>query len=274
MFRVEKSKTLKENMIPEGKNWRFELNLCSDEECYNMEEYFDPEDEEFVIISFENCTYRLIHGFPGDNPIGVIVDENDNIVDTCGELSMEHYEGNDMSHSMIEWYEEITENGTNYFSDFWYVQDRNNEQTHLSTDLDNIHRCNNSLTANTFDNFKYAEFLFSINLKSIDFPEDVQLQDQWKHFLKIDDIDDWELKNKNCKIFAFEEINHLLIHGGRGDNKIGIIIDENKNIVDLCCNIPQISRFKGDETSNLILNWYNRKTLGFTDYSSDIWSTE
>lgn len=266
MFQVEKTETLKNNMIPDRKNWRYELSLCDDEEYYDMECDLDPEDEEFVIISFKHCTYRLIHGFPGDNPIGIIVDENNNIIDTCGELSMEHYDGDEKSKSIIAWYEIITKDGTDYFSDFWYIEDRNDEPPLFLTELEQFSMGNNG---------NCSDFLFSINLKNIDFPEDVKLQEQWKHFLRIDNINNgWELKSGNYKIFAFEEINYLLIHGNRDGEEIGIIVDENKNIVDLCCNLPQISRFRGDKTSNLILNWYNMKTNEFSDYSSNIWKTE
>jgi len=125
MFSVKESKVMYNNMITPNKNLKYEMLLTdfTDDEREEGEDYDDLEasEEGFVLITFNECSYKMINGFPGENPICVIVDKDDNIIDTCSECSLDNYDGDDLSKSMIEWYDKVTCDSCNYDDAFWYT---------------------------------------------------------------------------------------------------------------------------------------------------------
>jgi hypothetical protein len=65
---------------------------------------------------------RLIHGFPGDNPVGIVL-HFDNIMASVGELAQDKYQ--DFADAkeikeVIDWYNSITKESCRYHDRFWY----------------------------------------------------------------------------------------------------------------------------------------------------------
>lgn len=87
-----------------------ELYLLED---YVDDEYLDAQDFVILILMDGKDKYIMIHGFPGDNPLGVIYDQRDHIIVWVGE-------GMDESDSdpFYVWYNLITNNGIEYPSIF------------------------------------------------------------------------------------------------------------------------------------------------------------
>jgi hypothetical protein len=72
--------------------------------CLNDRNQEDLNDGDFIIgiIEYNNKLYNLIHGFPGNNPRGLIYDNNYNII---AELEHSLDEDNDF----IKWYNSLDE---------------------------------------------------------------------------------------------------------------------------------------------------------------------
>jgi hypothetical protein len=62
----------------------------------------------------------LVHGFPGDNPVGIVVDINKKILTSVGELAQNKYTTHHAK-EISAWYESITMNACDYKDDFWYA---------------------------------------------------------------------------------------------------------------------------------------------------------
>lgn len=84
-----------------------EMNLDNYDEGYIR-------DQDFVLM--ELCMgvkkYNLLHGFPGDNPFGIVYTENGETVDFLGS-------GIDPTTPFRKWYIEITENCSKHPSEFF-----------------------------------------------------------------------------------------------------------------------------------------------------------
>ncbi len=88
--------------------------MCLDEEWPNQ--YY--EDQDFVFFSVQDSkgkVFDVVHGFPGDNPFGVVYDD-DCIFDLLGS-------GDSISNSEVEkWYNKITKDATSFYKlDFMIV---------------------------------------------------------------------------------------------------------------------------------------------------------
>ena len=92
------------------------------------------EDEDYVILSFEGTDIQMLHGFPGDNPFGLLVRGRELVLE-FGEpfaimdeyafvgndvVSEFHSKKEDMVARIMEWYMAITGNMCNYGHEFWY----------------------------------------------------------------------------------------------------------------------------------------------------------
>lgn len=97
------------------------------------EYYFDDQEtrdmwiETFMVLNLDNDLI-LIHGFPGDNSVGVIVDKNFKIKNSVGQCASQKYtyyinaiEDDDVS-DIIDWYDEITDCSMTYEDLFWYPE--------------------------------------------------------------------------------------------------------------------------------------------------------
>lgn len=92
------------------------------------------EDEDYVILSFEGTDIQMIHGFPGDNPFGILVRGCELVLEfgepfaIMGEYAFEgndavgefHSDKEDTMSQIMEWYMAVTGNMCNYGHDFWY----------------------------------------------------------------------------------------------------------------------------------------------------------
>lgn len=86
-------------------------------------DYEDDEhlfDSDYVYITFllKGKIYSMVHGFPGDNPMGIVYRKNEYYIVGEGRPLIDN-----QPHSIIdEWYEEVTEELTGYKDDMWYAR--------------------------------------------------------------------------------------------------------------------------------------------------------
>ncbi len=93
----------------------FENNLYID--AYNEDDE-GLMDSDYIIADLEinGKTYIMIHGFPGDNPIGVIFNDTE-----------KHIVGEGLDEKVNEvknWYRTASNNSSDFQQRFWYTRDR------------------------------------------------------------------------------------------------------------------------------------------------------
>ena len=90
-------------------------------ECYEDDEYLVESDYVIFDLEINTVKYTMIHGFPGDNPAGVIFNENE---------SYDIRNQGDNKNEVYDWYNKTTENGSNFEDSSWYAspRDTNDEE--------------------------------------------------------------------------------------------------------------------------------------------------
>ena len=80
-------------------------------DTYDDNEHLQESSYIICDILFRDKLYVLVHGFPGDNPVGAIFNHNETYI--VGE-------GGQYNDNIPEnWYDDITEHATNYNHWFW-----------------------------------------------------------------------------------------------------------------------------------------------------------
>lgn len=108
-----------------------ELNLTKEQISdlilgfYIQESYCPAEDDYiFCILKFREKEYYMIHGFPGDNSVGMIFNFDRREFYMVGELCPQSKPDN--IHSLQKWYKQKTYGGSYYEDGYWYSSPRKN----------------------------------------------------------------------------------------------------------------------------------------------------
>ena len=102
-----------------GKEILEELSL------YDPEDLDKSYDYKILTLKFnDGKTLIVYHGFPGDNPVGCIVNKEGSYLASCGEGGDEIYNKDPslLNHinSFLKWYQTTTENTCNYKDSMFY----------------------------------------------------------------------------------------------------------------------------------------------------------
>lgn len=86
---------------------------------YDNDQWLLDSDYIFAFIRYLDQYYIFVHGFPGDNPVGIIRSQDGKEYYMVGELAQ--FESNSV---FEKWYNEKTNNCTNYKDSFWYTSSK------------------------------------------------------------------------------------------------------------------------------------------------------
>lgn len=108
-----------------------ELNLTKDQISdlglnFYIQEGYNPAEEDYVfcLLKFRGKEYYMIHGFPGDNSVGLIFNFDRREFYMIGELCPRLKPDN--IHPLQKWYKQKTYGGSFYEDSYWYSSPREN----------------------------------------------------------------------------------------------------------------------------------------------------
>lgn len=72
-----------------------------------------------IVLRVDSVNYLLLHGFPGDNPIGFVFYTNIHIAELGEHTCIYNTQWRTDAEKIRIWYEEITEDACNYEDEMW-----------------------------------------------------------------------------------------------------------------------------------------------------------
>lgn len=108
-----------------------ELNLTKEQISdlglkFYIQEGDNPAEDDYIfcILKFREKEYYMIHGFPGDNSVGMIFNFDRREFYMVGELCPQSKQDN--IHPLQKWYKQKTYGGSYYEDGYWYSSPRKN----------------------------------------------------------------------------------------------------------------------------------------------------
>lgn len=85
--------------------------------------HFNDVDWKAIVFDIENYYVTLLHGFPGDNPVGLlfcVIDSVPVFIAMLGEHSnIYETKNSNIAKTIHEWYLDVTEDSCNYENEIW-----------------------------------------------------------------------------------------------------------------------------------------------------------